>query len=55
MELLRGRRESLGTRLACATARIELKRQRFLDIGVTDLCRKMVVEFGKLFRLYFFC
>ena len=39
----------------CASARTELKRQRFLDIGVTDLCGKMVLEFGKLCRLYFFC
>ena len=38
-----------GTRLA--SARTELKRQRFLDIGVTDLCGKMVLEFGKLCRL----
>ena len=37
----------------CASARTELKRQ-FLDIGVTDLCGKMVLEFGKLCRLYFF-
>ena len=39
----------------CASARTELKRQLFLDIGVTDLCGKMVLEFGKLCRLYFFC
>ena len=43
----------LATTGACASARTELKRQLFLDIGVTDLCRKMVVEFGKLCSLYF--
>ena len=45
----------LATTGVCASARTELKRQqRFLDIGVTDLCGKMVLEFGKLCRLYFF-
>ena len=40
----------LATTGVCASARIELKRQRFVDIGVTDLCGKMVLEFGKLCR-----
>ena len=38
-----------------ATTGVCVKRQRFLDIGVTDLCGKMVLEFGKLCRLSFFC
>ena len=40
----------LATTGVCASARIELKRQRFVVIGVTDLCGKMVLEFGKLCR-----
>ena len=44
----------LATTGVCASARTELKRQQFLDIGVTDLCGEMVLEFGKLCRLYFF-
>ena len=44
----------LATTGVCASARTELKRQRLLDIRVTDLCGKMVLEFGKLCRLYFF-
>ena len=26
-----------------------------MDIGLTDLCGKLVIEFRKLCRLYFFC
>ena len=40
----------LATTGVCASARIELKRQRFVVIGVTDLCGKLVLEFGKLCR-----
>ena len=43
----------LATTGVCASARTELKRQQFLDIGVTDLCGKMVLEFGKLCRKWF--
>ena len=34
----------LATTGVCASARTELKRQRFLDIGVTDLCGKIRIR-----------
>ena len=43
----------LATTGVCASARTELKRQRFLDIGVTDLCGKMVLVFSEIARLLF--